>query len=422
MFKECSFVLLMFLVILALSSAVYSRTTDPAYAQIVSLPSSSQEVTPFKKWYDEQKEMMQRPSNAVSVKITSPTTGQKVPVGELKVSGTSTDNSTTNCQVYVDVNDIKPMQNTIAVGPTGQNDYSNWTFTYTNKYHLISEEVNELTSKLSCINNPANITKYYSVNVTGVAPSLAAANNTNATTKNVTTNNNNNNNQVKASVDTINQTRKQTPQVQQEPKYELQSELAPPANSTSQSLKETQKQEVEESQKESITDGQIAELSTSEVVPLGKSSDLNSLTKEPEDTTVEDEEKLTELTEPAGELLDYSYDQEQTDEDELKPTETPSQPQDFQEQQPLEADQPIVESPVQSFGHKIQPSQLGMQPLEEQPILSNQQIPESRLSAQEQHMQEQSGKNIEEDKQAYEKDESVPFVLPFDSQDVTPGS
>ena len=394
------------------------------------------------------------------VKIVSPPTGQKVPVGQLVVSGTSTDNATTDCQVYVDVNDIKPMQNTTAAGVGGRNDYSNWTFTYTSKYHLISEGINELTSKLSCINNPANITKYYSVNVTGVAPSLAAANNTNATTKNVTTNNNNNNNQVKASVDTINQTRKQTPQVQQEPKYELQSELAPPANSTSQSLKETQKQEVEESQKESITDGQIAELSTSEVVPLGKSSDLNSLTKEPEDTTVEDEEKLTELTEPAGELLDYSYDQEQTDEDELKPTETPSQPQDFQEQQqplevqevppemieqqpleedppletpsqpqdfqeqqqPLEDDQPIVESPVQSFGHKIQPSQLGMQPLEEQPILSNQQIPESRLSAQEQHMQEQSGKNIEEDKQAYEKDESVPFVLPFDSQDVTPGS
>ena len=177
MLKECSFVLLMFLVILAISSTFFSRTTNSAYAQTVSLPSSSKEVTPFEKWYDEQKEM-QHPSNDVSVKITSPATGQKVPVGELKVSGTSTDNSTTNCQVYVDVNDIKPMQNTMAVGPAGQNDYSNWTFTYTNKYHLISEEVNELTSKLSCINNPANITKYYSVNVTGVATSLAAADNT----------------------------------------------------------------------------------------------------------------------------------------------------------------------------------------------------------------------------------------------------
>ena len=178
MFKECGFVLLMFLVILSISSAVYSRTNNSANAQTVSLPPSSQAVTPFKKWYDEQKEMMQHPSNAVGVKITSPATGQKVPVGELKVSGTSTDNSTTDCRVYVDLNDIKPMQNTTAVGPAGQNDYSNWTFTYTNRYHLISEEVNELTSKLSCVNNPANTTKYYSVNVTGVATSLAAVNNT----------------------------------------------------------------------------------------------------------------------------------------------------------------------------------------------------------------------------------------------------
>jgi|SRR5215207_1040591 len=89
--KECCFALLIFLVILAISSVVYSRTTNSAYAQTVSLPSSSQEVTPFKKWYDEQKEK-QQPSNTVSVKITSPAKGQKVPVGELKVLGTSTDN------------------------------------------------------------------------------------------------------------------------------------------------------------------------------------------------------------------------------------------------------------------------------------------------------------------------------------------
>ena len=178
MFKECSFVLLMFLVILAISSAVYSRTNNSANAQTVSLPPSSQEATPFKKWYDEQKEITQHPSNTVGVKITSPATGQNVPAGELRVSGTSTDNSTTDCQVYVDLNDMKPMQKTTALGPGGQNDYSNWTFTYTNRYHLISEEANELTSKLSCIDNPANITKYYSVNVTGVATSSATANNT----------------------------------------------------------------------------------------------------------------------------------------------------------------------------------------------------------------------------------------------------
>jgi hypothetical protein len=417
---------IIFLVILVISNILFFHTgsNNFVYAQVKSQDSPA------------------------GVKIISPATGQKVPVGQLGVSGTSTDNATTDCQVYVDVNDIKPMQNTTAAGVGGQNDYSNWTFTYTSKYHLISEGINELTAKLSCINNPANITKYYSVNVTGVATSLAAANNTAATTKNVTTENNN---QTKVSTDAVNQTRKQTLQVQQEPKHELQSESASPANSAP--LKETQKQE-EEAQKESMTDGQKGELSTSEVVPLGKSSsDLNALTEEPEDTTVEDEEKLTELTEPAGELPDYSYDQEQIDEDELKPTETLSQPQESPEQQPLEvqevspemieqqpleedqpletlsqpqespeqqpleADQPIDESPVQSLSHKTQPSPLGIQPLEEQPVLSNQQIPESRI-----HAQEQPGKSVKGVKQAYEKDESVPFVLPFDSQDVTPSS
>src|SRR5919108_5988045 len=175
MFKECSFALLMFLVILAISSAVYSRTTNSAYAQTVPLPSSSQEVTPFKKWYDEQKEMMQHPSNPVSVKITSPATGQKVPVGELKVSGTSTDNSTTDCQVLVDVNDMKPYQKAIATGPDGRNDYSSWSFKYTDAYHLITEGSSELTAKLSC--SDKNIKpKWHSVNITGVAKKPAPGN------------------------------------------------------------------------------------------------------------------------------------------------------------------------------------------------------------------------------------------------------
>src|SRR5215203_2311008 len=222
--KRCRPIAMIFLAITVASSAIYCHTNsnNHTYAQ------------------------EQLPNFPVGVKIISPAKEQKVPAGELEVTGISTDNATTDCQVYVDLNDIKPMQNTTATGASGQNDYSNWTFTYTNKYHLISEGINELTAKLSCINNPANITKYYSVNVTGVATSLAAANNTAATTKNVTTENNN---QTKVSTDAVNQTRKQTLQVQQEPKHELQSESASPANSAP--LKETQKQE-EEAQKESM--------------------------------------------------------------------------------------------------------------------------------------------------------------------------
>ena len=38
-------------------------------------------------------------NSTAGVKITSPATSQKVPVGQLIVLGTSTDNSTTDCQV-----------------------------------------------------------------------------------------------------------------------------------------------------------------------------------------------------------------------------------------------------------------------------------------------------------------------------------
>jgi hypothetical protein len=42
-----------------------------------------------------------------------------------------------------------------------------WTFTYTSKYHLINEGINELTAKLSYDIGPFNATKYDSVNVIG---------------------------------------------------------------------------------------------------------------------------------------------------------------------------------------------------------------------------------------------------------------
>jgi hypothetical protein len=94
-------------------------------------------------------------SNTVisDVDITSPAPSQQVPVGELTISGTSADNATTNCQVDVDWNNQKPYQKTLATGPGGVNDYSNWTFTYTKDYHLITNGTNELTAKLSCIDN-----------------------------------------------------------------------------------------------------------------------------------------------------------------------------------------------------------------------------------------------------------------------------
>jgi hypothetical protein len=109
-------------------------------------------------------------SHKIGIKITSPKANQTVPLGQLTIYGTSSDKPETNCLVYVDWNDAKPMQNVTGIGSGGPNDYSNWTFTYTQKYYLIAEGNNELTSKISCYTNSgiSNMTtKYYSINVTG---------------------------------------------------------------------------------------------------------------------------------------------------------------------------------------------------------------------------------------------------------------
>ena len=103
---------------------------------------------------------------AHGVRITSPVKGQQVPVGILTVTGTSKDNATTDCQVFVIVNGIRPYQNASATGPGGSADYSKWSFTLSPKYTLIKEGENEIATKFSCKPNPA-IASFYSVNVTG---------------------------------------------------------------------------------------------------------------------------------------------------------------------------------------------------------------------------------------------------------------
>ena len=70
----------------------------------------------------------QEVTSTIGIKITSPVAGQQVPVGELTISGISTDNATTDCTVYADWNDQKPFQKAIATGLGGENDYSTWTF------------------------------------------------------------------------------------------------------------------------------------------------------------------------------------------------------------------------------------------------------------------------------------------------------
>ena len=105
-----------------------------------------------------------------TIQISSHQDGSQVPVGELTIQGTSSDNQESNCQVYADVNDISPLQNATAGGAPGGNDYSQWTFTYSQDYQLITQGVNELTAKISCFDNvmATPLSKWHSVNVTGV--------------------------------------------------------------------------------------------------------------------------------------------------------------------------------------------------------------------------------------------------------------
>jgi hypothetical protein len=119
---------------------------------------------------------MTGPVSKVGIKITFPKTNITVPVGPLVVNGTSTDTSQTDCQVHIDWNDLKPMQNVTAAGINGTNDYSKWTFTFSQNYHLIVEGTNELTSKIVCLDDSlGNITtKFYSINVTGINTNISS--------------------------------------------------------------------------------------------------------------------------------------------------------------------------------------------------------------------------------------------------------
>ena len=117
-------------------------------------------------------------SYAISIKIDSPPGNQQVPVGELTISGTSSDNSTAQCQVYVDWNSLKPYQLATPTGANGSGDFSKWTYTYNSNYHLIQTGLNDLTSKITCLVPPAGptVTKWFSINVTGITSSNQSSN------------------------------------------------------------------------------------------------------------------------------------------------------------------------------------------------------------------------------------------------------
>jgi hypothetical protein len=106
---------------------------------------------------------------SLGVKITDPAKGQQVAIGKnLTLSGTSSYNTTSNCGVFVIVDGVRPYQKTTPIGETGGNDYSKWNYTLTPAYAgTIREGINRITAKLLCQANPVNLTKFYSINVTG---------------------------------------------------------------------------------------------------------------------------------------------------------------------------------------------------------------------------------------------------------------
>ena len=111
------------------------------------------------------------------VNIVSPSKGEAVPTGSsLEITGTSDDNAQFNCKIMVIVNDKRPYQETIPVGP---GDYSKWTFVVNPQYAEIEQGINTITSKATCDATYESFlkldpitkeyVKHYSVNVTGVA-------------------------------------------------------------------------------------------------------------------------------------------------------------------------------------------------------------------------------------------------------------
>ena len=78
-------------------------------------------------------------------------------------------NATSSCGVFVIVDGVRPYQKTTPIGQAGGNDYSKWKYTFTPAYAAtIREGINRITGKLLCQANPANLTKFYSINVTGM--------------------------------------------------------------------------------------------------------------------------------------------------------------------------------------------------------------------------------------------------------------
>jgi hypothetical protein len=104
----------------------------------------------------------------LSVKISFPSFNQQVPLGELPVFGSSSDNESANCEVYLDWNNDNAFHQARAAGPGGYSDFSTWIYVYSEKNHLIVNGTNDLTAKMFCsVDNNFNLTRYNSIKIIG---------------------------------------------------------------------------------------------------------------------------------------------------------------------------------------------------------------------------------------------------------------
>jgi hypothetical protein len=119
---------------------------------------------------------------ARAIKIESPKEGASVAFGgnnDLVVSGTSADNSTSDCKVGIRINDKSPYQPATAAGQGGENDFSTWKFTPSATYGSLKEGVNKITARLTCTTHlgagDTTLSTKDNIRVAGVAAGGAAA-------------------------------------------------------------------------------------------------------------------------------------------------------------------------------------------------------------------------------------------------------
>ncbi|WP_415310355.1 hypothetical protein [Candidatus Nitrosocosmicus sp. FF01] len=179
MVKKIGVIFAVLLVVLLLSNTNYNANNQVFAQNTSGLTDSNVTQTPTP---------IQSPSTNITklaggIKINSPDKGDLVPLNSNKslvIYGVSKDTASTDCDVTIIVNNVKPYQNVQPTGIQGNNDYSTWQYTLSSNYTSINEGNNKITSKIYCAaaangngTGGSNVTlspqpsqAYYSVNIT----------------------------------------------------------------------------------------------------------------------------------------------------------------------------------------------------------------------------------------------------------------